>query len=63
MALTDKQEQDALKALEQIARLIHTYYLALIASGFTPEQALVLACSYQESATTPPDTRPLFGVN
>lgn len=63
MALTDKQEEDALKALEQIARLIHTYYLALIASGFSEEQALLLAGTYQEQVTAPQNNRPLFGTN
>ena len=37
----------ALSGLKNIAQIVRTYYVELIAQGFTPEQALGLTLTYQ----------------
>ena len=37
----------ALRSLTDVARILHTFYTALVAEGFTEEQALEMTIAYQ----------------
>ena len=52
--MTDRELQDILKAMCELALIARTYFTELIKQGFEPEEALILTVEFVNTSIKPP---------
>ena len=51
--MTDRELQDILKAMRELALISRTYFVELVKQGFEPEQALELTIEFVNASIKP----------